>query len=95
MTYGILTHWVYPYTGVMNTFEAKEATADTGNMIVQTKTGGQYRVYRDTVECYENGGKTYVYGERINAPRRMGPFNRKAANGTIKWFLLKNVRLVS
>ncbi len=96
MTYGTLTRWVYPYTGVMRIYEATAAAAASGNMIVQTRTGCQYRVYADTIENADDPlTRGYVYGERVNAPR-LGPFSRgTGGNGEIRWFNLKNVRLVT
>ena len=60
---------------------------------VETRSGAQYAVAWDTLECNENG---YVYGYRTNGldAARRGPFNKGMLNGTIRWFDLKNVTLV-
>ena len=59
-------------------------------IVVQTRSGAQYAVAWDTLECNENG---YVYGYRVNSPGN-GPFKREQNDGTIRWFDLKNVTLV-
>jgi hypothetical protein len=75
----------------MKLAEALEAT-ETGAMIVGTKTGAEYAVYRDTLETFED----FIYGHRTNAePAARFRRGRGAENGDIRWFYLKNVTLVT
>ena len=59
-------------------------------IIVQTRSGAQYAVAYDILEAQDND---YVYGYRVNG--QAGPFRKKQLNGTIRWFCLKNVTLVT
>jgi len=78
----------------MNRAEAIAAldySAMCPEIVVQTRSGAQYAVAYDIIEQQENG---YVYGYRVNGPIRRGPFSKQQANGTVRWFDLKNVTLV-
>ena len=57
---------------------------------VRTRSGAEYSVAYDTIEEY--GEEGYVYGYRTNGS--IGPFVKRRTNGDVRWFDLKNVKLV-
>lgn len=64
-------------------------------MIIETKSGARYEVAADTIEAYTQDGDGYVYGTRINAkPNARFKRGRGAQNGDIRWFHMKNVKLI-
>ena len=71
--------------------DAMAAFGDGYSITIKTRSGAEYEVARDTVECY--GEEGYVYGFRINGSAG-GPFDRREGNGAVRWFALKNVTLV-
>lgn len=75
--------------------EAQQATAGGSSMIVETRSGAHYEVEALVVDYWTDHGEDYVYGFRVNAPRNIGPSNKKQQNGTVRWFRLKNVKHVT
>lgn len=69
--------------------EAIAALGDGNTITVQTRSGSQYIVERDVLECFNEG---FVYGFRSNGTRG-GPFHRRTQD-QLRWFYLKNVRIV-
>jgi len=67
--------------------EALELMGTAHSIRVVTRSGIEYDVYRDIIEC--NGD--YVYGTRVSGPARRGPFARGPGLGSIRWFSLSNV----
>ena len=59
---------------------------------VRTRSGAEYAVAWDTLECY--GADGYVYGYRTNGSPG-GPFAKGELNGANRWFDLKNVTLIT
>jgi hypothetical protein len=77
----------------MDIIEAKEATQN-GPVIVETKSGAQYRIYNNQVCARDDDDDGYIYGERVNAaPRSRFKRGRGAENGDTRWFYLKSVKL--
>ena len=69
--------------------ETLTAFGTSSTIIIATRSGVKYYLYRDVVEAADPDNP-YVYGDRVdNKPR--GPFARQP--NTTQWFLLKNVSL--
>ena len=71
---------------------AKELATKYRDIIVRSKSGCEYSVAWDTITESDCG---YVYGTRINAPAHRGWRRNAAVAGSIKWFDLANMELVS
>ena len=56
---------------------------------VETRSGAQYHVPADVLECAEDG---FVYGYRLNGSKG-GPFSRATQND-VRWFYLRNVKVI-
>jgi len=75
----------------MNKSEAMKATETSYEIIVETKSGAQYIIGRDNLETYDD----FLYGYRINASMSARfKRGRGAQNGDVRWFYLKNVKLI-
>jgi len=73
----------------MELYEAQSAVKGRNFIVVRLASGSEYEVYWDIISVSPDG---YVYGNRING--QDGPFRKKQQNGSIRWFDLKNAKLV-
>ncbi len=79
----------------MKISEALTASDGTG-ITVETKAGSQYAVDQAVLIDRDRFDDDYVYGWRLNAlPTNRFKRGRGAANGDVRWFHLKNVKLIT
>lgn len=72
-------------------------SANLHNVIVETKSGARYMVNYDQIhpDYIDENDDGFVYGTRINASLASRfKRGRGAMDGDVRWFYLKNVKII-